>query len=571
MSDELDDELDKIPAPVGAGTVTVPEQTIAGDPIPAPTPSGGVMGGLSNLALGGGLPSVPGGAMNYLRGGLMGTPPASSLVGQSDADARAQSLMALAQQQAATQQNQPPPGGPIPAPTAPVPDIPNSALFGAGAPGAAPRPVGMSPADKVMNTQLGASIDRAQADRDQALGAVGDIARNFSDQTNALVKDGQVAKMAFDADRKKQADFAQSFQEETKRNASSIRDKLAQLEAQGINPNNYWQKAGTASNILSAISVGLGGMASLNAHNGGRNPGLEMLNDAISRDIDAQKTNLQHSLAVVGKESDLDNDSFEHQNALLKAETESTQTAYQLAQNQLAKQAGLYKDNADVQTNYQKMANGLNESLSSKIDDAHSRQWQLAKNAEKMTGVGGAASQITPKMIGDATLDLIKKGFPAEDARRQAIIAFTGKNFAPDSPEKTVQGAAGKGAPIGRGATFLMNEGSKLDQAEAAATELHDLLSGQTKDARGNIVSVPKAGYLPTQAAGRAKALAQTLEEAGFKGAPTETGLTNENAAQVAQILQDIKNRKIGIQNQLSRIQAVGEAPAVGGGADATP
>jgi hypothetical protein len=536
MSDEtdLDDALDQIPAPVGSGTYAVPETTVTGSPIPAPTPS-----------LGAQIMAARGMSQPAIAAQTPGAPVLGSLAGQTNSDAQAQALMALAQQQAAAQQNQQPPGGPIPAPTAPVPDIPNSALFGAGAPGVAPRPVGMSPADKAYNAQLGAGIQQAQADRDQALGQVGDIARNFSDQTQALVEDSQVAKMAFDSDRKKQADFAQSFQEETKRNASRIRDKLATLEAQGINPNNYWQQAGTASNILSAISVGLGGMAALNAHNGGRNPGLEMLNDAISRDIDAQKTNLQHSLAVVGKESDLDNDSFEHQNALLKAETESTQTAYQLAQNQLAKHAAMYKDNADVQTNAQKLSAGLNESLGSKIEDFQSKQWQLAKNAEKMTGVGGAASQITPKMIGDATIDLIKKGIPAEDARRQAIISFMGKNFAPGSPEKTVQGAAGK-ASVGRGAAILMREGSQLDAAEAAATELHQLASNGSN--------------LSPTTRGRMAALSQQLDAAGFKNQITSPGLTGANPAQAAQILQAVRNRKAALANRLAEVQRLGGA-----------
>jgi hypothetical protein len=421
----------------------------------------------------------------------------------------------------------------------PTRDIPNSEIWGASPQGGG-RPVGMLPADKAYNAQLGASIDRAQADRDQALGAVGDIARNFSDQTNSLVEDSQVAKMAWDADNKRQTDSERAFRQETAENASKIRAKLADMEAQGINPNRYFQNAGTVSNILSAISVGLGGMAALNAHNGGRNPGLEMLNDAISRDIDAQKTDMQHSLEVVGKENDLDNSSFEHQNALLKAERDSTLTAYQIAQNQISKFADLYKGNADVQTSAQKLIQGTQDSLDDRIDALHQRQWQLQKGA--MAGVGGAAQQITPKMIGDATIDLIKSGVPAADARRQAIQSFTGRNLDPDSPEKTIAktGAAGG---IGRGAMVLMHRGAQLDTAEAAATELANLT---------------KSGATGTDAWGRMKSLSQTLDSFGFKGAPTSSGLTDMNAAQAAQILQNVRNEKASIQNRLMQVRKLG-------------
>jgi hypothetical protein len=436
-----------------------------------------------------------------------------------------------------------------------APNIPNSVLFGQGQPGMAPRPVGMSPADKTYGSQLAASAQQAADDRTAMLGNVGDLARNFNDQTNALVEDSQLGKMAFDADQKKQAEFSKQFQAETKDQQSKIRDKLAELEAQGVNPNNYWQKAGTASNILSAISVGLGGFAAgLSPHLGGRNVGAEMLNDAITRDIDAQKTNLQHALMVAGKQSDLNNDSFEHQNALLKAERDSTLSAYTIAQNQIMKQAALYKDNSDVQTQAQSMIGKTNESLGDKIDSIQSRQWQLAKNAEKMTGGTSAGGQMTAKDLAEQSQKMVADSggtMPMAEARRRVIESWTGVDRAPDVPQKPYEkpGAGGKGS-VGRGAAILMREGSQLDAAEAAATELAKLTQGGIQ---GN-------GF---DARGRMAALSQQLEQAGFKGAPTSSGITGGNAAQAAQILQDVKNRKAALANRLAEVQRLG-----GGGGD---
>jgi hypothetical protein len=442
-----------------------------------------------------------------------------------------------------------------------APGYDNATLRGAGI---LAGPMGPSKADKAYSGQLAASAKRATDDRAEALEHVGNIARNFSDQTDALVEDSQLGKMAFDADQKKQAEFSKRFQAETKDQQSKIRDKLAELEAQGVNPNNYWQKAGTASNILSAISVGLGGFAAgLSPHLGGRNVGAEMLNDAITRDIDSQKTNLQHALMVAGKQSDLNNDSFEHQNALLKAERDSTLSAYTIAQNQIMKQAALYKDNSDVQTQVQAMIGKTNEALGDKIDNVQSRQWQLAKNAEATSAAASMSNRMTPEELNREAWQIVSESggkVGIDEARRQAIHLKTGINYAPDVPEESdtkplKPGAGGRGA-VGRGTEVLLREGSQLDAAEAAATELYQLSRGGVQ---GN-------GFA---ARGRMAALAQQLDAAGFKGAPSSSGLTGWNNAQAAQILQDVKNRKIGLANRLAEVQRL--AGAASGGADEEP
>jgi hypothetical protein len=68
--------------------------------------------------------------------------------------------------------------------------------------------------------------------------------------------------------------------------------RRAVVEQMQVNPQNYWNKAGTASNIMSAIAVGLGSFASGMTKGATGNPGLTLLTQAINNDMESQKTNI---------------------------------------------------------------------------------------------------------------------------------------------------------------------------------------------------------------------------------------------------------------------------------------
>lgn len=75
---------------------------------------------------------------------------------------------------------------------------------------------------------------------------------------------------------------------------AKIKQEVQRGMAMKLDPNNYWNKAGTGSNILSAISVGLGAFASGMTHGATGNPGLQLLNAAIDHDMASQKENIEN-------------------------------------------------------------------------------------------------------------------------------------------------------------------------------------------------------------------------------------------------------------------------------------
>ena len=77
-----------------------------------------------------------------------------------------------------------------------------------------------------------------------------------------------------------------------------------------VDPDNYWNRKGTASNILAAISVGLGSFASGMTHGATGNPALTMVNEAINRDIASQKDNIDNYWRAIQQQQHLDDNAF---------------------------------------------------------------------------------------------------------------------------------------------------------------------------------------------------------------------------------------------------------------------
>lgn len=100
---------------------------------------------------------------------------------------------------------------------------------------------------------------------------------------------------------------ATSLADRTKREAD-LQTKIDQAMAQQIDPRHYWSSAGVAGNILNAISVGLGAFGNAATGGKGGNPALELINNAITHDIDAQKSHIQNLWEGVKQQHSLNED-----------------------------------------------------------------------------------------------------------------------------------------------------------------------------------------------------------------------------------------------------------------------
>lgn len=65
-----------------------------------------------------------------------------------------------------------------------------------------------------------------------------------------------------------------------------------------IDPNHMWHNMGTGNKVLAAISIALGGLGGGLSGRGG-NTGLDVINQAINRDIEAQKANLDKKRSLL--------------------------------------------------------------------------------------------------------------------------------------------------------------------------------------------------------------------------------------------------------------------------------
>ena len=176
----------------------------------------------------------------------------------------------------------PPPPAPAPAPhAAPGPEAPRSFLqrvHGAGSYTAPAHDTEMrsAPLLKAETVSNLAHEEAAIANNLRIQDAVIDEKLMFQAQADAALarQDAQEQAAAVHADQMKQrtADFDAS---------------VKALSAQSIDPGRYWASAGTGQKVFALISAAVGGFVS--GSSGARNPGLDMINLAIDRDIKAQE------------------------------------------------------------------------------------------------------------------------------------------------------------------------------------------------------------------------------------------------------------------------------------------
>lgn len=83
-------------------------------------------------------------------------------------------------------------------------------------------------------------------------------------------------------------------------------EKLQQLNTQAqkqVDPKAYWKEKGALGSVLTGLMIGLGQFASM--WKGGQNAALQIVNDQIGQNIDAQKANISNAHAALANESNL--------------------------------------------------------------------------------------------------------------------------------------------------------------------------------------------------------------------------------------------------------------------------
>lgn len=135
----------------------------------------------------------------------------------------------------------------------------------------------------VLNSQLG------QAQAHTAL--VGETIKQAQ-----MIEDARKEEERFQAEKQKRLDEGQAL----------FKQSLDDLNAQKIEPNRLYANQSTGDKIIAAIGIALGGIAA--GMTGQKNSALEIIQNAIDRDIEAQKIEVEKKAKNVSAQGSLYND-----------------------------------------------------------------------------------------------------------------------------------------------------------------------------------------------------------------------------------------------------------------------
>lgn len=91
---------------------------------------------------------------------------------------------------------------------------------------------------------------------------------------------------------------------------TELRAKIAEAQAQHVDPNHYWASKSTGGKMLAGIGIILGGMGAGLQGRGGENPAMQAINRAVDADIDAQKANINNNWKAIASTHELDDSAF---------------------------------------------------------------------------------------------------------------------------------------------------------------------------------------------------------------------------------------------------------------------
>lgn len=213
-------------------------------------------------------------------------------------------------------------------------------------------------------------------------------------------------------------------QAEQKRREANMDDAIAKGRAMSIDPQRYWNRAGTFSNILSAISVGLGSFASGMTHGATGNPGLTLVNNAIEHDIAAQKADIDNYWSSVKQQFQLDDTVFNRALANQNFRANQRLAALKIVDSELASVEAksqnplVQKGAAEMRLELQMKQIGLRQQ--SAVAIAEMLKQQKAAQAAMFTAKKIDADKRNA-MVKDLVTAQVAQGIPADEAMRSAL------------------------------------------------------------------------------------------------------------------------------------------------------
>lgn len=147
--------------------------------------------------------------------------------------------------------------------------------------------------DPAIQGRIDAGVDQQKT----ALGEQGRLAVETSEKQGAAIEAGMVEAAKVDAQQQKMAADYQVARASQQQKFDRLTQQYADTQ---IDPGRYWANRGGSEKVLAAIGLALGSFSP-----DGINRSVAIINNAIDRDIDAQKANLSKKGAAVQQQGQL--------------------------------------------------------------------------------------------------------------------------------------------------------------------------------------------------------------------------------------------------------------------------
>ena len=187
---------------------------------------------------------------------------------------------------------------PVDMPTSATPNqdvtLPPGYAFPKDQPPSATLAPGRAPAD---HAQIQDPIQEEADAGAQEQAAIGERAR-IQAETNA--RNARLMQDQADESRRQGEQLAamrQQHIQQAQQDSVRLQQQSDELMRSGIDPNHYFSSMPVWGKITSILGLVAGGIWATAPGSGGKNPALEIINDNINRDIEAQKANLQNKRA----------------------------------------------------------------------------------------------------------------------------------------------------------------------------------------------------------------------------------------------------------------------------------
>lgn len=178
--------------------------------------------------------------------------------------------------------------------------------------------------------------------------------------------------------------------------------EVAELAKTGVNNDGWWESRSTGQQIAAYVMAIGGGL--LAANQGGRNSGLEMIFQAIDKDIESQKYNLAHRRDVAGQKQSALAQLTAQNNDMLRSEEALRLAALENVDQRLAAQAArldpagtgaqkIAQARLEVKARQQKARVDAEDRLFKRGVDIHQMKHQDAQLAEQKRARQAAAAE----------------------------------------------------------------------------------------------------------------------------------------------------------------------------------